>query len=308
MQRLLPALLLTTLLAGCFGPPEPPESATVDTDPALPGLDFAAWTEERGGRIQLHAQVVNHHDEGYWYRVNCGHPWEVELVGPDGPVEFREVQEPAGCAPQHEIMQPQQHIDTLYSWDYQDHDPETESAQPVAPGTYNWTIRFTVRDFDETLEASFQVEVPEGDGDPDNDDGSDDGNGSNGTPRPLADFRMDVDVEGTGPYNVTATVRNEGDASPTFDTGCGHEWSWRILHHGDQVPTEPYGTCAGFETTTFPPGHEETFTWSWDGTVWDAETETASPAPAGEYVWEVRFGLHGTQGDIVVGLDTFQVD
>lgn len=150
MKRVLP-LLAVVLLSGCFGPPTAPDHAETDRDPDLPGLKLSTWTDERAGRWRIHALVVNDSDQTYNYRVGCGHPWNVTLSGPAGHVEFREVQEEPGCAAQWEVLRPQGHIDTLYSWDFEDHDPEAGTSEPVPNGTYVWRIEFHLRDQDVVL-------------------------------------------------------------------------------------------------------------------------------------------------------------
>ena len=151
------------LLAGCMGPPDPPADAQQDTDAALPGLTLSTWIEPRQGRVQLHALVVNDHTDGYWYRVNCHHPWNITLEAPDGrSIEFRRVPMEPGCAPQQDILQPKQYLDSMWSWDARDHDPEQGTSVPVEDGAYTWTAAFAVRDSPVELAVTYHIRVVDG--------------------------------------------------------------------------------------------------------------------------------------------------
>ncbi len=286
------AALLTFSLAGCFGSAEPPADAVTDTDEALPGLTLSAWTEMRGGRIRMLAIVHNDGPETYDIRIGCGEPWRSTLISPLGQqINFREVLEEPSCPTYWDVFRPNTDLEALYSWNFRDHDVEASTSKPVPDGIYDWVLQFTLRDRDEVLETHVPIRV-----------GSTEG--------PLAGFSMQLRT-GTipGGHGVNVTVHNGGSADPVFWTGCGMEWDVRILDAGGvPVPQEPMAQCEGFRETAFPAGHTEYAEFFWNGQIWDGEEN--HPAPAGQYQWEVTFGLQGTapgQGPTLVETARFTV-
>lgn len=161
MQRLVPAVLVTVFLAGCFGPPDIPQDAATDTDEALPGLALSAWTDEHGERVRMHGVLVNSGQESYDIRAGCGEPWNSTLVAPDGS-HVNYVQRPVegNCAAVWDVLRPKAHLEVLYSWDFQDHDIENNVHEPVPPGNYTWVLQFSLRDRPETLETRVVVSRP----------------------------------------------------------------------------------------------------------------------------------------------------
>lgn len=268
-------MLLVPMLAGCVGP-EVPDDAIVLTDPALPGLQFEVWIQEVGHRIQLHGMATNTGDKGHWLRLGCGHPWETTLLGPDGQdIGFIEVLEEAACAPVFDILQPGQSKDILYSWDYRDHDRDGGESRPIVAGTYHWSLAFAVRDSDVTLGHTFQVVVAQ----------------------EPTDFALSLQPGRDGDaYVVAAAVTNRGAETVLYE-GCGTEWASRILDANQhEVPLEPMFQCLGFQSTTFEKGATRETRFSWNTMVWDAANETASPAAAGDYTWEITFQSQGGNG------------
>ncbi len=272
-------VLLLVPLAGCFDAPVP-DDAIETRSPDMPGLKLTTWVLEEGGRLRMHALVENLGSESYDIRIGCGHPWDSRITGPDGDVHFREVAEESGCAAFWDVLRPKATMDTLYSWDYQDHDLEAGTSTPVPAGDYTWVLRFNLRD-DRFLESRIPITISA-----------------------LDDFSIELD--GDGP-SVHVTVRNNGDTSPTFWTGCMTEWDVEIYHEGQPVPREPMFTCQGFEETTFPPGHVINGTFTWDGKAWDADSESTYDAEPGMYEWRISFGLQGTSGPVITGTLPFEL-
>ncbi len=274
------AAILTLSLAGCFGPPEVPSDATIAVNDALPGLTMSAWTEDVGGRIRMLALVENDGPETYDIRVGCGEPWRSHLTSPLGEeIHYREVLEEPGCPTYWDVLRPNAELETLYSWNFKDHDLDEGTSTPVPAGVYDWILQFTLRDSDEVLETRIPIRV-----DPPNES-------------PLGGFHMALATGTVGStYGVNVTVHNGGATSPTFWTGCGMEWNIRILDaDGDEVPQRDVFTCEGFTETTFPAGDTVYAEFFWNSTTYAGDADHL--VPAGTYQWEVTFGLQGTAPD-----------
>ncbi len=288
-QTILGVLLLVSL-AGCFGSPEPPEDAATDQRDGLPGLTLYAWTVDVGGRTRMHALVENDGPHNYDIFVACGEPWRSRIIGPDGQdVHFIEVLEEPGCAKYRDVLRPNGDIDVLYSWNYRDHDVRNSTSTPVAPGMYEWVLQFTLRESEQFLEVRVPIQVV----------GDDDG--------PLAAFSMQLKT-GTVPngHGVNVTVHNGGSDNPDFWTGCSMEWSVRVLDSdGDEVPVDWGGNCAGFINTVFPAGSHHYAEFFWNGTT--PAGDAYHVVPAGQYFWEVSFGLKGTGDDVLTKRAAFTV-
>lgn len=278
------ALLALVTLSGCLSP-DIPEDAPVAEDEALPGLKLTAWTEEIPGRTRMHGVIENHGDVSYDIRIGCGHPWTSTILSPDGQeVRFREVLEEPGCAPFWDVLAPGGDMEVQYSWDGRDHDVENDIHTQMPDGLYLWSLQFHLRDRDDFLEVLNPIII-----------GAD----------PLEAFEMTLSPHGQ--YAVDVAVHNNGAAQP-FWSGCGAEWDWSILDgNGTPLLLEPMATCQGFSETTFEAGAWHNATFQWDGRIWDADTETLSDAPAGDYAWQIRFGLQGTSGEVLVEQATFRI-
>ncbi len=263
------ALLLP--IAGCIGGPDIPADAKVDTDPALDDLTLSAWLVNHDDRVELHGIVENKGDSSHDIRVGCGEPWHPVLEGPDGrQINFFQIVERVGCPGQAvwDVMRPGNTKETLYSWDYRDHDVMNGTATELPAGTYVWTLIFELRDRDEKLAVSFPIDHPGGD--------------------ELKGFTMAMDAD-NGTY--TATIQNDGRGAPLANIGCDHEWSWRVLGPEGEVPLAPTFSCDGFATKRLQPGWMATSDFQWDGMAWNATTETKEPAGPGPFTVEATFHL-----------------
>ena len=156
MKRLLLAALLVPL-AGCFGPPDVPDDATVTEGPQ--GLVLSSWTGMRGGRIEFHGVIENTGDEALDIRTGCGEPWTSTLVGPNGTVPYVQVLEEPGCAAYWDALRPGAHLTFLHSWNFRGHDPEAGESWTLSGGTYAWTLRFELRDDTTALETTIAIPV-----------------------------------------------------------------------------------------------------------------------------------------------------
>lgn len=98
-------------------------------------------------------------------------------------------------------------------------------------------------------------------------------------------------LQGSGEaLQVTATARNDGPQTYQVETGCTTPWT-ELVYRGetDLQHRRPVATCAAFALRPFEPGETVGFVANWTGILFDPETETFHPAPAGSYTWSVRF-------------------
>lgn len=89
---------------------------------------------------------------------------------------------------------------------------------------------------------------------------------------------------------VDAEARNEGEATYHISDFCVPPWSESMQRDGEGVQhREPMAHCLGFGTEPFGPGDVITHNTSWDGTLWDADSESYHDAPQGAYQWTINF-------------------
>ncbi len=271
------ALLLLVPLAGCFGTPDVPEDATVATDG---DITISGWTEMRGGRIQFHGLAQNDGHKELDIRTGCGQPWRSILTGPDGRVDYVEVQEPSGCAAYWDVLRPGGHIEFLHSWDFRGHDPVTGKSWTLPGGEYLWRLQFWLRDDLTFVETRIPIEVPCSDRNPCNS---------------LTGVELTLRLE-EGGHQVNATLENRGDQTYALHEGCGEPWNLQLFHDGEPVTYSDLVTCLGFSTVDFGPGERRTFEYTWNGTFFD---DGWHEAPSGSYTWRIQASVGGEQGPLV---------
>lgn len=92
---------------------------------------------------------------------------------------------------------------------------------------------------------------------------------------------------------IDAVARNDGNRTYQVETGCTTPWTVHLFRGNQSVHlAEPTAHCLAFALQDLPPGTNLTFSTSWDGIVWSEESHRRVTAPAGDYVWSVRFAAY----------------
>ena len=117
-------------------------------------------------------------------------------------------------------------------------------------------------------------------------------------------------LNGTGDrLTIVAFVQNAGNVTYRVETGCGTPWDDQLFDGDEVLPLrQPVLRCAALSFASLPPGLSTTNSFSWNGTVWDADDERYEPVPRGDYVWSVRFVAYAPENSTGPAFKRFELD
>jgi hypothetical protein len=89
-----------------------------------------------------------------------------------------------------------------------------------------------------------------------------------------------------GDWCLHVMAKNVGRDAFAVSNICVPPWLDAMERNGETVqPREPMSYCAAFGTRPVVPGESVHGRFTWDERVWNDDTQSLGPAPAGEYDW-----------------------
>jgi hypothetical protein len=136
----------------------PPDETQHDDDPAWPGMNLTADLWNDGSTHRIIARGSNDGTQVYKVQSRCGGPWHYTYEDPSG----ESFSPRPGLSSCQEFalteFQPGAFRQNTAHWNETRWNAELGEAEHVPPGTYVWTIQFTV--YDESGEKRLDLTVP----------------------------------------------------------------------------------------------------------------------------------------------------